>query len=239
MNTGKMSTTCKTYLPSMCLPFFTTNEFLRLVANQWDSAHCVSLVSHTLEDNFFKQVTSIRPPVVVIGADQSLLVKRIIARLADCKNRPIIVVLVESTEESLLTACYQQGADRVIAVPHCSAGIFYALINTLRPRDVFCPPYRFSTVTQTCNIGDRVVRLTTKTFDIARYLFVNHGEIIPKATILKDVWGLESDKCVTRRIEVHMCHVRRQLCLDGSLGWEVRSRRKMGYGIFRIVANIN
>lgn len=186
-----------------------------------------------------QQVSCQNPPVVIIGADQSLLVKRIISRLATSKNRPIIIALVESTEESLLTACYQQGADRVIAIPHCSARIFCALMKTLQTRDILCPPYRFCVATQICNVGNRPVRLTTKTFGIARYLFAHHGELIPKETILKDVWGLESDECVTRRIEVHMCHVRRQLSLDGSLGWEVRSRRKKGYGIFRIAANDN
>lgn len=214
------------------LPFYSPGEYLGDVANQWNDEHNVSLTHYEHESTFLQQVRRLCPPVVALGAESRLLTRQIIARVAALKVRPVIVALVKSTDESLVTACYQQGADRVIAVPQCSARIFRALISTLHSHDIYYPPYRFDAATQSCSINNRTVRLTSKRFDIAHYLFTNQGNLIPKPVILKDIWGLEGKECVTRRLEVHITHVRRQLILDGSLGWEVRSRRKMGYGIF-------
>lgn len=230
MNADELHAPCQ----ASSLPFYTTNESLERLANQWNIESDVSLVQHQAERAYLRQISHQKPPIVVLGAEESLLERQVIARVAALVTRPVIVAVVESTDESILTACYQQGADRVIAAPYCSARIFNALIAGLHTRDICCPPYRFSTGTQTCSIGDRAVRLTAKTYDVALYLFKNQGKLIPKSTILLDVWGIESNVCATRRIEVHMSHIRRQLSLDGSFGWEVRSRRKTGYGIFPI-----
>ncbi len=219
------------------LPFYSPKEYLGDVANLWNDEHNVSLMHYEHESTFLQQVRRLRPPVVALGAESNLLNKQIIARIAALKVRPVIVTLVESTDEPLIAACYQQGADRVIAIPQCSARIFRALISTLHSHEIYYPPYRFDAATQSCSINNRTVRLTSKRFDIAHYLFTNQGKLIPKPVILKDIWGLEGKDCITRRLEVHITHVRRQLTLDGSLGWEVRSRRKMGYGIFNTGRN--
>ena len=230
VTTDKFCNSYRTSPPNLHLPFYAVKNSFHLLASQWDFEHSLHEKRHT----FLQQVEQQCPPVVVFGAEKYLLAKRVIAHVNASRNRPVIVAIVESDDEPLLAACYKQGADRVVAVPYCSARIFRALLSALQSRDIYCAPYRFNAATQTCSIGARVIRLTTKSFNIAQYLFANQGKLIPKSTILKDVWGLESNQCITRRIEVHMCNVRKQLSLDGSLGWEIRSRRKMGYGIFPV-----
>lgn len=233
MSVEELSATISTPCSTFSLPFYTSDKSLRFVTSCWDKEHSVSLVQHQQERTFLQQVYNQKPPVVVFGANKAILLKQTIERVAGTKHRPIIIALVKSINESEMSACYRQGADRVVAVPHCSSRIFCALITALHSRDIYYPPYRFEAATQSCSIGDRIVRLTTKRFDIAQYLFVNQGKLVSKPIILKDVWGLESTQCVTRRLEVHMSYLRRELSLDGSQGWEIRSRRNKGYGVFQ------
>lgn len=237
MTADNQSASDRTCRLSIDLPFYSPDKSLRRIANQWNHEYDVALIQYGSEEAFMQQVQLLQPPVVALGAAGKLLESKFIARLAALKTRPIIVALVETPDESTMEACYQQGTDRVIATPFCSARIFQALISALHSQEHYYPPYRFKTGTHTCDIGDQVIRLTTKHFGIAQYLFLNQGKLIPKYKILKDIWGLEEEECVTRRLEVHMSHVRRQLSLDGSLGWEIRSRRKLGYGIFQSSSN--
>lgn len=174
------------------------------------------------------------PSIVVLGVDNEVLAQRLLARCAVLARRPTIVAVVRSDDRFEMSACYRQGADRVVVIPFCSSRIFQALINSLQSREISYPPYRFKTAIQMCHVGDREVRLTAKRFDIAQYLFANQGKVLSKATILKDIWGLEEKDCTTRRLEVHLSQLRKQLELDGSQGWEIRSVRNMGYGIFAI-----
>lgn len=234
LNTEELPPLDPSVATSSYVPFYTEKDSILSVASQWNLEQNLSLVAYEHESTYTYHLTSQCPEIVVIGVDHALLHKRVIARVAGLRNRPIIIALVESNEKSLLTACYQQSADRVIAIPDCSARIFRAQITALQKREIYYPPYRFNITTRTCNIGNQAVSLTTKTFDVAQYLFANQGKLISKSIILKDLWGLKSEESHTRRIEAHMSRVRRLLLLDGSLGWEIRSRRREGYGVFQI-----
>lgn len=224
-------------VPSACrLPFYSSRGTFAFVVSDWANDHSLSLTQHKNVNTFWHQVNRHKPPVAVLGVDQSLLENGLLAKLATSKNRPIIVSVINSADEALLTECYQQGADRVVATPFCSAKIFQALLKALVTRDHCYPPYHISSKIQTVSFGNTQVRLRKKPFDLAQYLFMNHGQLIPRSKILDDLWGLDGKRCSTRRIDVHICHIRRQLALDGSHGWEIRTSRQSGYGLFRITS---
>ena len=185
-----------------------------------------------------KQITWKRPQVVIFGVEQSLLREGVISRLATSEHRPVIVSLIKSSNEEELTECYAQGADRVVAVPYCTGNIFRALLGRLSSKQHYYAPYLISQDTQTFKFSQIEVRLRKKTFDVALYLFVNHGKLIPRSKILHDVWELDSRQCFTRRIEVHVSKIRRMLQLDGSHDWEIRVSRGFGYGIFRTARSV-
>ena len=213
--------------------FYTTNNYFRSLISKWTGDFRVSPKLYENEDSLLQRVSRERPQVVIFGVDQSLLHKGLVSRIATGAHRPVIVSLIETLNEPELIECYEQGADRVIAVPNCTASIFQALLGRLASKEHCFPPYLINHEIQTIGFSGVEVRLTKKTFDVAQYLFLNHGKLLSKSKILSDVWGMDSKKCFTHRVEVYISHIRRQLQLDGSHGWEIRARRHLGYGIFR------
>lgn len=213
-------------------PFFTHGNSFDFVTDHWNDEQKVVLENHKQESTLWPEVHLRNPKLVIIGIDPAILSSGIIRRLATISNRPTIVAVVETSEESLLTECYAQGSDRVVAVPDCSARIFQALIETLIRKESHYPPVRINSKIQTIDIGDSEVRLAKKTFDVAQYLFINHGKLVSKSRILQDLWDLDSTQCLTRRVDVHISRVRKLLALDGSCGWEIRTHSNDGCGIF-------
>lgn len=216
-------------------PLYTTSGYFSFIGEQWDDSRKFSLETIRDKNTLLEKVLLQQPQVVILGVEQPLLSDDVLAHLSAVENRPTIVSLLRSNNTSLMTDLYDQGADRVVVIPDCSPRIFRALIGTLIKKDHYYPPYRINPGVQTINIGDTEIRLTKKTFDVAQYLFTNHGKLISKSRILKDIWGLDSRQCFTHRIEVHISNVRKLLALDGSHGWEIRVRRRQGYGIFHKV----
>ena len=214
------------------LPFYAKKDSLRSLARQWGDDSSVSVVPHEHERHFWWHIRNQYPPIIIVGAERLLLTMGVIAQANAAEKRPIIVALIESYDEGLLTDCYKQGADRVVVKSFCTSRIFGALLQRLLTRDDYSP-YLINPSIQSFKFGKTQVRLTKKTFDLAQYLFTNNGKLITKSKILDDLWGLNVKQCSTRRIDVHVCHIRRLLALDGSYGWEIRSRRQLGYGIFQ------
>lgn len=226
---------------SCSFPVYSNDVGCQLIASQWANTPQFSLQLHDNENSLWQQVHLDCPSLVILGVDRSMLSNSLIRRLSSIAHRPTIISVIRGNDESLLIECYAQGSDRVLEETKCSAKIFQALIerifikeqnNPLRKEHCF-PPYCFNTKLQTFNFDGSEVRLTKKTFDLVRYLFVNHGNLVPKSKILKDLWGLDSAQCFTRRVDAHISLGRKLLALDGSYGWEIKTRNSTGCGIFR------
>lgn len=179
--------------------------------------------------------------MVVVGVTEWLLSQGFIAQLSATvsSERSYIVAVVHSADEALLVESLQQGADRVVAMPACSARIFRALIKSLLPKSsaaFSCAPYRLNAQARTVLIGEQCIHLRRLVFELTHYLFTHQGTIVPRATLLRDLWGLDDRRCETRRVESHASLVKKQLQLDGTFGWRLRSTRgnNRGYGIFRV-----
>ena len=59
-------------------------------------------------------------------------------------------------------------------------------------------------------INDKVAKLTPIEYDIFNILFQNHGNMVPSAKLLKDVWGYAPDDDV-ETIRVHIRHLRSKI----------------------------
>ncbi len=215
------------------VPFYSQSAKFHAAVSQWVSEHGLPLELHRYKESVLRHISRKHPQVVVLGVDKSFLSKNIVAEISTSNNRPTIVCLIDSCSEQAVVECYAQGADRVITLQNSTPGILVALLGRLISYDQDYSPYHINKQIQTISVAELDVRLTKKTFDVAQYLFVNHGKLISKSKILHDLWGLDSRQCLTHRIEVHVSHVRRLLELDGTHGWEMRARRRMGYGIFQ------
>ena len=201
----------------------------------WTRPEYYSLNTHNSANTFHSHIVQHQPNVSVVGTDEQVLEQRVIEKLANVKHRPSIIAVTDTSSESIMTGCFNQGADRVVAANQCTQNIFCALVNTLLPDDENTYyPYLINTSTQTIHFACQQIQLGKRAFDIVQYLFVNHGKIIPKQKILQDVWGAHCANGVTRRVETQICTVRQLLALDGSYGWKIVTRRNVGYGLLRV-----
>lgn len=218
----------------LILPFHTRSTILATTLRRWASDAGWVLTSSTESEVLQKSELSDKL-IVVLGACPKLVEGEVIKKTVAIASQPKVVVFTETDDEPGLVECLCQGAHRVIALPHCTGQIFQTLITSLHPKAAPCyAPYYFQNTSRSVALGTRTIQLSPKPFEVARYLFAKNGNLIPKEKLLRDLWGISDSKCLTRRIETQISRIRHALCLDGSYGWQVRSHRRDGYGIFRI-----
>lgn len=64
--------------------------------------------------------------------------------------------------------------------------------------------------TYSVKINDKIQKLTPIEYDIFNLLFQNHGNMVPGAKLLKEIWGYEPDDNV-ETIRVHIRHLRSKI----------------------------
>ena len=79
----------------------------------------------------------------------------------------------------------------------------------------------------TLNCGESSVRLSSKEFDVMRYLMASKGQILSKEMILCKVWGFDSN-AVENNVEVYVGLLRKKLKYIGS-DIEIEAIRRQGY----------
>lgn len=77
-------------------------------------------------------------------------------------------------------------------------------------------------------IGDRVVELTPREFDLLRVLMQAEGAVVSKPELLRQVWRIHHDPG-TNVVEVHVARLRRKLGEEG--GAAITTVRGMGYAL--------
>lgn len=75
--------------------------------------------------------------------------------------------------------------------------------------------------------GDQSIRLSSREFDVMRYLMSSQGQILPKEMILCRVWGFNSN-AVENHVEVYIGHLRKKLKQIGS-NIQIETIRRLGY----------
>ncbi|MGN0266712.1 MAG: response regulator transcription factor [Lachnospiraceae bacterium] len=75
--------------------------------------------------------------------------------------------------------------------------------------------------------GENGVRLSSREFDVMRYLMSSQGQIVPKDMILCRVWGFDSN-AVENHVEVYIGLLRKKLKYIGS-NVRIEAVRRLGY----------
>lgn len=75
--------------------------------------------------------------------------------------------------------------------------------------------------------GENKIQLSSREFDIMRFLFQAGGRIISKEAILTKVWGYDSE-AVENHVEVYISFLRKKLASIGS-NIQIEAIRKLGY----------
>lgn len=160
-------------------------------------------------------------------------------KLRSNKLPPIIFLTGHSSEEDIVRVI-ESGADDYIVKP-ASRQLIIARINALLRRTR--PEYKNETV---CDFGNlkidtkqrlvvldgEEIKLTDKELDLAWYFLRNVGVLLSRTHLMQVVWGSSAD-IETRKVDVHVSHLRTKLKLTPEFGWKLTSIYQQGYRLER------
>ncbi len=166
--------------------------------------------------------------VLMPGLDGYELARRV--RAGRC-SAPILMLTAKSELEDRVEGL-NAGADYYLTKPFDSRELL-ACINALLRRqgsevDELCfgnTRLDLSTCMLVC--GENQLRLSSREFDVMRFLMQSKEQILSKEMILSRVWGLESN-AVENHVEVYVGFLRKKLKSIGS-NVRIEAIRRLGY----------
>ncbi|NOU26036.1 MAG: response regulator transcription factor [Methylotenera sp.] len=153
---------------------------------------------------------------------------------------PPIIFLTGKSEEDDIVRVIESGADDYIVKP-ASRQMIMARINALLRRSA--PDFAEATVGEFGGLkidtkqrhvlleGEEV-KLTDKELDLAWYFLKNIGVLLSRTHLMQVVWGSTAD-IETRKVDVHVSHLRTKLKLTPEFGWKLSSIYQQGYRLER------
>ena len=151
--------------------------------------------------------------------------------LASGLSIPIVMLSGKTGAESRIEGL-NAGADYVISAPVDPREVLACVHAILRRNDNDRAELRFGTVSLdlTSNYlicGENRVRLSSREYEVMRILLHAQGKIVPKAVILSQVWGFDSN-AVENHVEVYIGFLRKKLMqIDSNI--RIAAVRRMGY----------
>jgi DNA-binding response OmpR family regulator len=95
--------------------------------------------------------------------------------------------------------------------------------------------YRLDLRERIAKVGDRIMSLTPREFELAWLLFRHAGQIVPRVQIFTRVWGRDRHAWDSRSLDTHVYRLRKKLELCGRHGLRLRSVYQHGYCLEEIV----
>lgn len=160
-------------------------------------------------------------------------------KLRTSKLPPIIFFTGRSEEEDIVRVI-EAGADDYVVKP-ASRPLLMARINALLRRSSSQPAndsaYEFGQLKldvkqRLTTLRGEEVKLTDKEFDLALYFLKNEGSLLSRTHLMNVVWGASSD-VETRKVDVHVSHLRAKLKLTPENSWKLTSIYQQGYRLER------
>lgn len=151
-------------------------------------------------------------------------------RSARC-GTPILMLTAKSELEDEIEGL-NAGADYYLTKPFDTRKLM-ACINALLRRqgpqvnELVLGNTSLDLATSTLHCGSEQIRLSSKEFDVMRFLMASRGQILPKELILCRVWGFGSN-AVENYVEVYVGLLRKKLKHIGS-NIQIEAIRRMGY----------
>ncbi|MDO9151968.1 MAG: response regulator transcription factor [Methylotenera sp.] len=153
---------------------------------------------------------------------------------------PPIIFFTGRSEEQDIVRVIEAGADDYVVKP-ASRPLLMARINALLRRtsnqhadetDYEFGALKFDVKLRAVTLAGEEVRLTDKEFDLALYFLKNEGALLSRVHLMHVVWGASSD-VETRKVDVHISHLRSKLKLTPEYGWKLTSIYQQGYRLER------
>jgi DNA-binding response OmpR family regulator len=159
---------------------------------------------------------------------------------------PPVIFFTGHSEEEEIVRVIDAGADDYVVKP-ASRAILLARINALlrrsRVQDTHesCLEFgllKFDTKLRMASMDGKDFKLTDKEFDLALYFMKNEGVLLSRSHLMQVVWGASPD-IETRKVDVHVSHLRTKLRLTPEYGWKLTSIYQQGYRLERNNASLN
>lgn len=153
---------------------------------------------------------------------------------------PPLIFLTGRSEEQDIVRVIDAGADDYVVKP-ASRAILLARVNALLRRASSqlnndpCLEFgslKFDTRLRTASVDGMDFKLTDKEFDLALYFMKNEGALLSRSHLMQVVWGA-SPEIETRKVDVHVSHLRTKLKLTPEYGWKLTSIYQQGYRLER------
>lgn len=153
---------------------------------------------------------------------------------------PPIIFFTGRAEEEDIVRVIEAGADDYVVKP-ASRPLLMARINALLRRTANqgidetsyeFGALKFDTKLRVATLQGTEVKLTDKEFDLALYFLKNEGALLSRVHLMNVVWGASSE-VETRKVDVHISHLRTKLKLSPEFGWKLTSIYQQGYRLER------
>jgi two-component system response regulator RegX3 len=149
---------------------------------------------------------------------------------------PIIFVTSRDSELDIVSAL-RAGADDYVVKPAKYLELLARIESLGRrikpPTLVQMGAYEINHEMRQIRVHGKEVELTQKEFELACYLFQNHGKLLPRVRLLDKLWGLNAN-VDTRTVDTHVSRIRRKLGIAPENGWQIIPVYGYGYRIERV-----
>lgn len=165
-----------------------------------------------------QQAKRLKPALIVVdrslGNQSGLTVCQALRSAGLCS--PILLFMARDTLEDRI-ACLEAGADDYCLKPYRADAFLNVVKTYLQPGQVSAEQLRFGELsldlaTRTASRNGRTIELTTKEFELLRYLMEHPREVMTRDQILENVWGYDF-MGESNVIEVYVRYLR--LKIDG------------------------
>lgn len=147
---------------------------------------------------------------------------------------PVLTLTMRDQVDDVLTA-FDAGADDFLVKPASVPILLARIAAQLRRSGISeslvvlrLSPYALDPRRRVVTLGDDVIDLTEKEFDLACCLFRRANLMVGRDLILREVWQVQSG-VETRSLDTYISRLRKRLGLDGTHGWSLRTIYHHGY----------
>lgn len=155
---------------------------------------------------------------------------------------PIIFVTQKDSEKDIVEAL-EKGADDYMTKPIGKLELL-ARVNSVTRRILGmnedklpeASPYTFRSDSTSVELGDELIDLTHREYDLARFLFARAGRVVSRAHILQSIWGFTTMDMNTRTVDTHISRLRKKLHIGTENGWTLSAIYQHGYRLEKIDA---
>jgi DNA-binding response OmpR family regulator len=148
---------------------------------------------------------------------------------------PVILVTGREADDDIVEGLSAGADDYVVKPPHPEQ--LLARIRAILRRSGFFKstqqenefaPYLLREDVREIHLGEQVIKLTDREFELVMYLFRRRGNIVSRETLLKQVWNMQGS-VNSRTVDTHISRLRKKLELEGQHGWRLNGVFQHGY----------